>query len=64
MPQRGGSFSKRSNGVSSGVVEILDSKTVKIPEFYYDGKGLRTYFLGGVGAQPSAKGTKIPDELG
>lgn len=62
--QRGGSFSKKSHGVSSGVVEMLDSKTIKIPDFYYDGLGAQTYFYGGVGAQPSMKGTKIPDELG
>lgn len=64
VPQRGSSFSKKSHGVSSGVIEILDSKTIKIPDLYYDGTGTKTYFLGGVGAQPSAKGTKIPDELG
>lgn len=63
-PQRGSSFSKRSHNVNSGIIEILDSKTIKIPELYYDGKGSKTYFLGGVGAQPSAKGKKIPDELG
>lgn len=64
MPQRGSSFSKKSHGVSSGVIEILDSKTIKIPELTYDGMGKKTHFIGGVGAQPSAKGTKIPDELG
>lgn len=64
IPQRGSSFSKKSHNVSSGVIEILDSKTIKIPELHYDGTGAKTYFLGGVGAQPSAKGTKIPDELG
>lgn len=65
--QKGGSFSKRSQsvtGVSSGVIEILDSKTIKIPELTYDGRGSKTYFLGGVGPQPTDKGTKIPDELG
>lgn len=64
MPQRGSSFSKKSHGVSSGVIEILDSKTIKIPDLTYDGTGMKTHFIGGVGAQPSAKGTKIPDELG
>lgn len=62
--QRGSSFSKRSHNVNSGVIEIIDSKTIKIPELYYDGEGSKTYFLAGVGAQPSSKGTKIPDELG
>lgn len=62
--QRGGSFSRRSHGVNSGVIEILDSKRVRIPDLFYDGHGSHTYFLAGVGAQPSSKGTKIPDELG
>lgn len=62
--QRGGSFSTRSHGVNSSVIEVLDSKTVRIPELFYDGTGSKTYFLAGVGAQPSSKGTKIPDELG
>lgn len=62
--QRITSLSKRSHGVNSSVIEILDSKTFRIPELYYDGTGAKTYFLVGVGAQPSAKGTKIPDELG
>lgn len=62
--QRTSSLTKRSHGVNSSVIEILDSKTFRIPELYYDGMGSKTYFLAGVGAQPSAKGTKIPDELG
>lgn len=62
--QRGGSFSRRSHGVNSGVIDILDSKRIRIPDLYYDGHGAHTYFLAGVGAQPSAKGMKIPDELG
>lgn len=62
--QRGSTFSKRSHGVTSNPIEVLDSKTVRIPELYYDGTGSKTYFLAGVGAQPSSKGTKIPDELG
>lgn len=63
-PQKGNSFSKKSHGVSSGSIEILDSKTIKIPELFYDGLGKRTYFLAGVGPQPSSKGVKIPDEMG
>lgn len=62
--QRGSSFSKQSHGVNSGPVEVLDSKMIRIPELYYDGTGSKTYFLVGVGAQPSSKGTKVPDELG
>lgn len=63
-PQKGNSFSKKSHGVSSGSIEILDSKTIKIPELFYDGIGKRTYFWAGVGPQPSSKGVKIPDEMG
>lgn len=62
--QRIGSFSENSHGVSSGPVEVLDSKTIRIPDLYYDGTGSKTYFLAGVGHLPSSKGTKIPDELG
>lgn len=64
IPQKGGSFSKRSHGVSSDSIEILDSKTILIPEFSYDGKGKNTFFWIGIGPQPNNKGSKIPDELG
>lgn len=30
-------ISGRSHGVSSGPVEILDAKTIRIPEFKYNG---------------------------
>lgn len=50
--------------MSSNSVEILDSKTIRIPNFTYDGLGRRVNFWAGVGAQPSKKGFKIPDELG
>lgn len=63
-PQKGGSFSKRSHGVSSDSIEILDSKTILIPEFSYDGKGQNTFFWIGIGPQPTNKGSKISDELG
>lgn len=63
-PQRVGSFSKISHNVTSGSVEVLDSKTIKIPNFSYDGLGKRVYFWAGVGAQPSNKGFVIPDEFG
>lgn len=64
QPQTGGSFWKKSHNISSGSIEILDSKTIKIPDFTYDGTGKKTFFLGGVGPQPTNKGFKIPDELG
>ena len=62
--QMGGTFSKRSHNVSSSAIEILDSKTIKITDFTYDGRGKRTFFWAGVGAQPSSRGSKIPDERG
>ncbi|KAG5673657.1 hypothetical protein PVAND_003685 [Polypedilum vanderplanki] len=62
--QRAGSFSKISHNVSSGSIEILDSKTIRIPNFSYDGLGKSVYFWAGVGAQPASKGFKIPDDLG
>lgn len=62
--QRAGSFSKLSHNVSSDSIELLDSKTIRIPNFTYDGLGKRTHFWAGVGAQPLSKGFKIPDELG
>jgi hypothetical protein len=63
-PQRAGSFSKISHNVSSGSIEILDSKTIRIPNFSYDGLGRSVQFWAGVGAQPANKGFKVPDELG
>lgn len=64
MPQKISSFTKRSHNVSSEALEILDSKTIRLPEFSYDGKGKKAYFWTGVGPQPSSKGNKIPDEMG
>lgn len=52
------------HNVNSGTVEILDAKTIRIPEFTYDGKGKETYFWIGVGPQPSSKGNRVPDERG
>lgn len=62
--QNVGSFSKLSHNVSSGPIEILDSKTIRIRNFTYDGLGARTFFWVGVGAQPISKGFVVPDDLG
>lgn len=64
VPQKISQLTKRSHGVSSGSIVILDSKTIKIPEFTYDGLGTDTYFWVGLGPQPNSKGTKVPDEYG
>lgn len=34
-----GDFTTKSHGVSSGPIEIIDSKTIKIPMFSYNGAG-------------------------
>ncbi|XP_054745962.1 protein Skeletor, isoforms B/C [Anastrepha obliqua] len=62
--QAGGTFSRRSHNVSSSAIEFIDSKTISIKDFTYDGLGKRTFFWTGVGAQPSSRGSKIPDEMG
>ncbi|XP_015516965.1 protein Skeletor, isoforms B/C [Neodiprion pinetum] len=61
--QRISQLSTTSHGVSSGAIEILDAKTIRIPRFSYDGQGT-AYFWVGVGPQPSSKGTKVPDDYG
>uniref|UniRef100_T1ISN1 Protein Skeletor n=1 Tax=Strigamia maritima TaxID=126957 RepID=T1ISN1_STRMM len=53
-----------SNAVSSDPVVVIDSKSLKIPNFSYDGAGLEVYFWIGKGAQPNKEGKKIPDENG
>ncbi|CAG9134831.1 unnamed protein product [Plutella xylostella] len=53
-----------SPAVSSGPVKVLDARTILIPSFRYDGSGGEVYFWAGEGAQPSARGTKVPDEYG
>jgi len=50
--------------VSSKAVVVMDSKTIKIPAFTYDGRGGEVYFFAGEGPQPSSKGFIVPDELG
>lgn len=62
--QKIGGFERTRYGVESDPVEILDSKTIRIPEFSFSGHGIQTHFLVGTGPQPSKKGHKIPDELG
>lgn len=62
--QNAGAFSQKSHNVSCESIEILDSKTIRIQEFNYNGKGVKTYFWAGVGPQPTNKGFKIPDENG
>ncbi|XP_059469856.1 protein Skeletor, isoforms B/C isoform X2 [Neocloeon triangulifer] len=62
--QRISRLSKTSRGVSSDSIEIVDSKTIRIKGFSYDGSGKETYFWVGGGPQPSTKGNKVPDDMG
>ncbi|XP_049807880.1 protein Skeletor, isoforms B/C [Schistocerca nitens] len=62
--QRISQLSGTTHSVSSESVEILDSKTIRLKQFSYDGQGKDAYFWVGIGPQPSSKGTKVPDEYG
>ncbi|XP_048001504.1 protein Skeletor, isoforms B/C [Leguminivora glycinivorella] len=61
-PQTAGALA--GSGVSSGTLQLLDAKTILVPEFRYDGAGGEAYFWAGAGPQPSARGFKLPDEYG
>lgn len=55
----------RSNNIDADRVLVLDSKTIMLEQFYYDGKaGKGVHFYVGRGPQPSSKGVVVPDELG
>lgn len=54
----------KRNMVSSGGVEIVDAKTLRLPDFRYDGTAAEAQFWVGVGPQPGSKGHKVPDENG
>jgi Electron transfer DM13 len=64
IAQKIGSLVSKSHNVSSESVEVLDSKTIRLPEFTFDGASRKTFFWVGVGPQPSSKGFKVPDEMG
>jgi hypothetical protein len=53
-----------TNSINSEKVIVMDSKTIKIPAFTYDGRGGEVYFFAGEGPQPSSRGFIVPDELG
>lgn len=53
-----------SRGLKSDSVGVLDSKTLRLPQFSYDGTAKNAFFWVGVGPQPSSKGSKVPDEYG
>ena len=50
---------------SAREVMVMDSKSIHLREFTYDGLGGDgVHFWVGHGPQPSSKGIKVPDELG
>ncbi|XP_017782124.1 PREDICTED: protein Skeletor, isoforms B/C [Nicrophorus vespilloides] len=57
-------LTSKTHRVSSGSIEIVDSKTLRIPEFRFDGKSKTAHFWVGVGPQPGSKGSRVPDEYG
>jgi DOMON domain-containing protein CG14681 len=57
-------LSQLAHNVQSGPIVIINSQTIKIPDFYYDGKGVDTFFMVGTGPQPNPSGKKIPNERG
>ncbi|CAN7992951.1 unnamed protein product [Ixodes hexagonus] len=63
-PRRISELSRRGAGVRSGTVVIVDSKTIQIPDFYFNGENTDTYFWVGLGPQPNSAGQKIPNEKG
>ena len=63
-PQTISEFSRFSHDVKSGPVIIVNSKTIQIPNLFYDGEGKNAYFFAGTGPQPNPSGKKIPDEKG
>lgn len=54
----------KGNKITTESVEILDTKRIRLNQFYFDGKAKQAYFWVGVGAQPVSKGFKVPDEYG
>lgn len=59
-------FTRGTSGstIKSGVVTIIDSRTIRIPDFYFDGSSNSAYFWVGTGPAPNPSGKKIPNELG
>jgi len=53
-----------TNNINSDKVIVMDSKTIMIPAFTYDGQGGEVMFFAGEGPQPSSRGFVVPDELG
>lgn len=63
-PQEISELSRLSDSVRSGPLTIIDSKTIRIPDFNFDGKHKNVYFWVGTGPQPNTAGKKIPNERG
>lgn len=57
-------LSGSSNGIKSQTVILLNSRTIFIESLYFDGLSSSSFFMVGIGPQPSGSGTKVPDETG
>ena len=44
-----------TNNINSDKVIVMDSKTIMIPAFTYDGQGGEVMFFAGEGPQPSSR---------
>lgn len=58
-----GSFNNRFHGIT-GDVYAVDSRTLYIRGFSYDGQGPDAYFYAGDEGRPSGRGFLIPNEQG
>ncbi len=58
-----GSFQDRFHGVR-GEVFAVDSRTLYVRGFAYDGQGPDAYFYAGSSGRPSGSGFQIPNEKG
>lgn len=63
-PQRISQFARLSNSIRSDPVVILNSKTIKVPNFTFDGFDRTAHFCVGNGPQPNGQGKIIPNERG
>lgn len=63
MPRVLPELSRLSHGVRSGNVTIVNSKTIEIQNFEYDGTDGDAHFSVGTGDKPHANGMQIANEL-
>ncbi|XP_076651402.1 DM13 and DOMON_DOH domain-containing protein skeletor isoform X1 [Halictus rubicundus] len=62
-PQKIGALSG-VHGISSEPIVVVDSQTLLVPSFSYDGEAPDAKFWVGAGPSPSPQGIRVPDENG